>query len=76
MAIALSEDRRGAQLALPSGAAWQFRLAGTEEVGELTIEESLWIDGEGRAHPIEQLVVQGMARRAGSRFSWLLRRMD
>ena len=71
----LSDDRRGAGLALPDGSYWQFRMAGGDDGGELSIEESLWVDGQGRAHPVEQLVIQGMTSRSGGTFSWLLKKM-
>lgn len=71
--LGLSDDRRGAGLALPDGSYWQFRLAG--DAGELSIEESLWIDGQGRPQPIEQLVIQGLTSRGGGSFSWLLKKM-
>ncbi|MXO55807.1 heparinase [Altererythrobacter gangjinensis] len=77
--IGLSEDKKGAGLALPDGTYWQFRMAagsGTgSESGELKIEESMWVDGNGRPHPIQQLVVQGMTSRSGGSFSWLLKKM-
>ncbi len=71
--LGLSEDRRGAGLALPDGSYWQLRLGGEES--ELAIEESLWVDGQGRPQPIQQLVVEGLASRSGGRFSWLLKQM-
>jgi uncharacterized heparinase superfamily protein len=71
--LGLSDDRRGAGLALPDGSYWQFRLVG--DTGLLAIEESLWVDGQGRPQPIEQLVIQGMTLRSGGSFSWLLKKM-
>jgi hypothetical protein len=50
-------------------------MAGGDDGGELSIEESLWVDGQGRAHPVEQLVIQGMTSRSGGTFSWLLKKM-
>ena len=79
VAVALGEDGRGASLSLPGGADeehWQFRLAGSNDAASLSVEESLWVDGDGRPHPIEQLVVEGLAQRGGARFSWLLKRID
>ncbi|ABC64601.1 heparinase II/III family protein [Erythrobacter litoralis] len=70
----LAEDKKGAGLALPDGSHWQFRVAG-DFAGEVRIEESLWVDGNGRPQPIEQLVVQGMTSRSGGSFSWLLKQM-
>lgn len=73
--LGLSDDKKGAGLALPDGTYWQFRLAAGDDGGELAIEESLWVDGSGRPQPIEQLVIQGMTSRGGGRFSWLLKKM-
>ena len=66
-----SESGRGAGLALPDGSYWQF-VAGE---GTLEIDESLWVDGEGRPHPVQQLVMQGLVSRGGGSFSWLLKKM-
>jgi len=73
--LGLSADSRGAGLALPDGGYWQFRLGQAGEGATLTIEESLWVDGQGRPQPIEQLVVQGLTPRSGGSFSWLLKKM-
>ena len=71
----LSADKRGAGLALPDGSYWQMRLGGDIVDAELAIEESLWVDGEGRPHGTSQLVIEGLASRGGGRFPWLLKRM-
>ena len=73
--LRLSEDRRGASLGLPDGRLWQFRVGG-DAGGELAVEESLWVDGQGRPQPIEQLVLSGMTSRSGGSFSWLFKRMN
>ncbi len=73
--LGLSDDKKGAGLALPDGSYWQFRMAGNEAGAELKIEESMWVDGNGRPQPIEQLVIQGMTSRSGGNFSWLLKKM-
>ncbi|MBD3729894.1 MAG: heparinase II/III family protein [Sphingomonadales bacterium] len=69
--LSLSDDKRGAGLALADGSYWQFRIP----QGELAIEESLWVDGHGKPQPIQQLVIQGMVARGGGSFSWLLKKM-
>ena len=74
----LSDDKLGASLLLPDGRLWQFRLrgdaAGSGEV-VLSREDSLWVDGEGRPHATEQLVIEGMTSRGGGQFSWLFKKM-
>ncbi|MCX9148378.1 heparinase II/III family protein [Erythrobacter sp. WG] len=75
--VQLSSDRRGASLLLPDGRLWQFRMGGDRaSAGEITLsaEDSLWVDGEGRPHATEQLVIEGLALRSGGQFSWLLRK--
>jgi uncharacterized heparinase superfamily protein len=63
-------DGLAALLRLPGGALWQFRCRG----GTLTIEDSLWIDGEGRPVPTQQLIVSGEAPAGGANVSWALKR--
>jgi uncharacterized heparinase superfamily protein len=72
----VAEDRRGASMVLPDGSLWQFRLAGEATGVAVSLEESMWVDGTGKAHPIEQLVVQGMASRGGEQYSWLFKKMS
>ena len=75
--VQLSGDKRGASLLLPDGRLWQFRLGGDRAgAGAITLsaEDSLWVDGEGRPHATEQLVIEGLALRSGGHFSWLLRK--
>jgi len=76
--VRLSDDARGASLLTPDGRLWQFRLsgdaAGSGEVA-LAVEDSLWVDGEGRPHATEQLVIEGLTSRGGGRFSWLFKKM-
>ncbi len=74
----LSDDKRGASLLLPDGKLWQFRLHGDAAAsGEVALarEDSLWVDGEGRPHATEQLVIEGMTSRGGGQFSWLFKKM-
>ena len=68
--VGLSEDKQGAGLALPDGSYWQFRTG-----GEVTLEESIWADGQGRPQPVQQLVLQGLVSRGGGNFAWLLKKM-
>ncbi len=67
----LSDDGQGAGLALADGSYWQFRVG----EGEVTIEDSIWVDGHARPVPVQQLVLQGLVSRGGGNFSWLLKKM-
>ncbi|HEX7819218.1 MAG TPA: heparinase II/III family protein [Sphingobium sp.] len=67
----LTADRQGAVLRLLSDSSlWQFRVS----EGALEIEESCWVDGEGRPHSSQQLVVTGTATSGGASVGWLFKR--
>lgn len=68
--ISPTADGLGALLRIVDGPSWQFRCRG----GTLSLEESLWIDGEGRPRSTYQLVVSGEAPAGGANASWLFRR--
>ena len=63
-------DGMGALLRIERGALWQFRCRG----GTLSIDESLWIDGDARPHATLQLVVRGEAPPGGASIGWVMRR--
>jgi uncharacterized heparinase superfamily protein len=67
----LTDSKRGVHLAVPDGSYWQFLSIS----GEVTIDESLWVDGDGRPHAVQQLVIEGMESRGGGSFSWLLKKL-
>lgn len=69
--LATSADGKGVTLALPDGSLWQFR-SGRDAV---SVEESLWADGQGRPLATRQLVVTAKVPRSGESFSWLLKKM-
>jgi len=64
-------DGQGALLRLPGGGGWQFRAKGAS----VTLDASLWVNGEGRARPSSQIVVTGEAGQAGVTIGWSLRRL-
>lgn len=63
-------DGMAALLRLPSGKLWQFRCRG----GSLTIEDSLWIDPDGRPVSTQQVVISGDAAAGGETIGWALKR--
>lgn len=68
--VTSTADGQGALLRLRGGAVWQFRCRG----GLLSVEDSLWIDGEARPHATLQLVVAGESPAEGMTISWELKR--
>lgn len=65
----LTADNLGALLRITDGALWQFRTSD----GALSIEDSLWVDGDGRPHPTEQLVVTGTTPPGGASIGWIFK---
>lgn len=69
--LAASSEGKGVTLALPDGSLWQFR-SGRDAI---SVEESLWADGQGRPLGTRQLVIAAKVPRSGESFSWLLKKM-
>ncbi len=63
-------DGQGALLRIDGGALWQFRARGAA----VSIEPSLWVDGQGRWHASSQIVLQGTAVAGGATIGWLIKR--
>jgi len=68
--VSPTADGQGAILRAPGGALWQFRCRGAA----IGIEESLWIDGDGRPVPTQQIVAVGEAPAGGASISWAFKR--
>lgn len=75
VSVSLTADGQGAGLALPDGSYWQFRSGAGPDGGDVTVEDSLWVDGQGRPQATQQIVIQGMLSRGGGTFGWLLKKM-
>jgi uncharacterized heparinase superfamily protein len=67
--VSPTADGLAALLRLPGGALWQFRCRGAA----LAVEDSLWIDPDGRPQSTHQLVVTGETPAGGSSISWVLK---
>ncbi len=63
-------DGLGALLRIDGGPLWQFRCRGAK----LDIDDSVWIDPEGRPIATQQLVMGAEAPPGGASVSWLFKR--
>ncbi|HEX4738264.1 MAG TPA: heparinase II/III family protein [Allosphingosinicella sp.] len=68
--VATTADGQGALLRVRGAAVWQFRCRG----GKLSIEDSLWVDGEARPHETQQLIISGESPPDGTAIAWMFRR--
>jgi uncharacterized heparinase superfamily protein len=66
----ITADGMGAILRSKGAPAWNFRCRG----GNLTSEESLWIDGRGNPQRTSQLVIVGEVSALGGEIGWTFRR--
>ena len=76
----VSDDGKGVALALADGSHWQFR-SGSGHSGEgdgvtVTLDDSLWADGQGRAQRAKQIVIAGLVSRGGGSFAWLFKKIS
>lgn len=68
--VSPTADGLAALLRLPGGPVWQFRCRGAA----LTVDDSLWIDADGRPQPSQQLVLSASAAAGGASVGWAFRR--
>jgi uncharacterized heparinase superfamily protein len=66
----ITADGMGAILRSRGAPPWNFRCRG----GQLTTEESLWIDGRGQPQRTSQLVIVGEVSALGGEIGWQFRR--
>lgn len=65
----MTADGQAVLLRLSGGALWQLRCAGAS----VRIDDSLWVDGEGRPTPAYQIELSGTVPAGGASVGWLLR---
>lgn len=68
----VTSNARGAMLRLADGRVWQLRSADAA----VTIEDSLWVDGDGVPRPTKQIILSGNTGPGGGRHGWVLKQME
>ncbi len=64
--VAAGENDRAIVLRLGDGTSWLFAAGG----GEVQLDDSLWVDEDGRPHPSKQLVIESAANKGGLSIGW------
>ena len=70
--VSPGSDGKGALLRLGGETIWQFHARG----GDVAIEDSLWVDGDGNPRESYQLVIQTEALPGGADIGWMFRRAN
>lgn len=65
----MTADGQAVLMRLSGGALWQLRCAGAR----VRIDDSLWVDGDGRPTPAYQVEMSGTLPAGGASIGWLLR---
>jgi len=67
--ITANENDESMILRMDDGSTWLFHAGGEK----ISIDDSLWVDENGLAHPTKQLVIAGETGKGGANNSWQLR---
>ncbi len=67
--LAEGDNKQAIILRLGNGSSWLFVAGG----GEVQVDDSIWVDGEGRPHPSQQLVINSSAGKGGLSIGWQFR---
>lgn len=67
--LVLSDDGRNALLRLLDGTSWNFAVT----TGRIAVEDSIWVDDQGRPNPTRQLLVEVQAPKGGLSIGWMLK---
>jgi uncharacterized heparinase superfamily protein len=69
--VVATDNPQTAVLRMADGSSWVFAAAH----GVLTLDDSLWVDQNGRPHSTHQLVIAGQAGKGGLNIGWQLRHL-
>ena len=69
--ITPNDNKQTTLLRMADGSNWAFAAAG----GTLSIDDSLWVDEDGRPHPTRQLVITADTGKGGLTIGWQLRHL-
>ncbi|MGL5836981.1 MAG: heparinase II/III family protein [Sphingorhabdus sp.] len=67
--LLLAEDKRSVVMRMEDGSSWSF----VTTMGAIEVDDSIWVDENGRPHPTRQLVIGVTAPKGGMTIGWALR---
>ena len=67
--LLLADDKRSVVMRLDDGSSWTFMTA----LGTIEVDDSLWVDENGRPNPTRQLVIGVNAPKGGMTIGWTLK---
>jgi uncharacterized heparinase superfamily protein len=67
--LLLADDKRSVVMRLDDGSSWTFMTA----LGTIEVDDSIWVDENGRPNPTRQLVIGVNAPKGGMTIGWVLK---
>jgi uncharacterized heparinase superfamily protein len=67
--LAKGDNKDAVVLRLGDGSSWLF----LPSSGDVQLDDSIWVDGEGRPHPSQQLIIASTAGKGGLSIGWQFR---
>lgn len=67
--LLLAEDARSIIMRMNDGSNWSFALT----AGRIAVDESIWVDEDGRPNPTRQLIVEMQTPKGGMSIGWQLK---
>lgn len=67
--LLLAQDAKSVVMRLIDGSSWTLVTA----AGQISVEDSLWVDGDGQPYPTRQLVVEVAVPKGGTSIGWVLK---
>lgn len=67
--LLLAEDAKSVVMRMADGSSWSFAVA----TGRIAVDDSLWVDEDGRPNPTRQLIVEAALPKGGLSIGWHLK---
>ncbi len=71
--LAKSDNKDAVVLRLGDGTSWLFIPGSGQSAGNVQLDDSVWVDGDGRPHNSQQLIIAATAGKGGISIGWQFR---
>jgi uncharacterized heparinase superfamily protein len=67
--LLLADDGKSIVMRLDDGSSWSFVVT----AGKIAVDDSIWVDGNGRPNPTRQLIIEVPVPKGGTSIGWQLK---